>query len=419
MRVLNRLSDAWDAPAWHQETMGEYGGQRVGVALGYPPAAVIDLDHNATTPLHPDVRAALVELMQRPGLGNPSSTHGRGRACREIVEAARRSVAAVVDAPALGITFTSGGTEADNLALVGGSQALQRAGKPHGVATTRVEHPAVVAAAEALATRGVPVVWIAVSEQGEVDPDTVSAALREHPEVGLVSIAAANHELGNVQPIEAIAAAAHAVRDGVLVHTDAVQAFGKVPVALQGWGVDLLSVSSHKIHGPPGIGALVHPTALKLQPRSFGGAQERGRRVGTENWLAAHGFGVAATRVAEGLDAAPGLGAHRERLAEAVRAAGGRIHGAPALCNTLNFAFEGAPGELMCMNLDLEGIAVSTGSACSAGSLEPSKVLLGLGHSPARAAEAVRVSMGRFTTAADVDALIDVLPAIVQRVRGA
>jgi cysteine desulfurase len=385
----------------------------------YPPAAVINLDHNATTPLHPDVRAALVDVLGRPDLGNPSSTHGLGRACREVVEAARRSVAASADATALGVTFVSGGTEADNLALLGGSGSLQRAGKPHGVATTRIEHPAVVAAAEALDKQGVPIAWIPTTEDGVVSPEAVARVLGERPEIGVVSVAVANHELGNVQPIADIVAAVRDVRDGVLVHTDAVQAFGKLPVRFEAWGVDMISVSSHKIYGPTGIGALVHATHLKLDPRSFGGSQERGRRVGTENWMAAHGFGVAASRVAEGIEQQEALAPLRDRLRATVEGLGGRIHGAPALPNTLNFGFEGAPGELMVMNLDLEGIAVSTGSACSAGSLEPSKVLLGLGLPPERAGEAVRVSMGRFTVEADVQRLIDVLPTLVERVRKA
>lgn len=387
--------------------------------MRYPPAAVINLDHNATTPLHPRVRAAMIEVLERTDLGNPSSTHGLGRACREVVEGARRRVAAAVDAPALGVTFTSGGTEADNLALLGGAEALRKAGKAYGVATSRIEHPAIVAAAEALEARGVPVVWIPVEPDGHVTPDAVADVLRTHDEVGLVSVAAANHELGNVQPIAAIVEAVRAVRDGVLVHTDAVQALGKVPVRFGAWGVDLLSVSSHKVYGPTGIGALIHPTHLTLAPRSFGGAQERGRRVGTENWMAAHGFGVACSLLDESLQQLEALTPLRDRLAEHVRAAGGRVHGAPALANTLNFAFEGAPGELMCMSLDLEGIAASTGSACSAGSLEPSKVLLGLGQTPEQASEAVRISMGRSTTEADVARLIDVLPIIVSRVRKA
>ena len=387
--------------------------------MRYPAAAVINLDHNATTPLSPAVRAAMVELLQRGDLGNPSSTHQRGRACREIVEAARRRVAAAVDAVPLGVTFVSGGTEADNLALLGGSAALQRAGKPHGVATTRIEHPAVVAAAEALAAQGVPVTWIPVESDGMVAPETVAEVVRNHPEVGLISVAVANHELGNVQPIADIVAVVRAARDGVLVHTDAVQAFGKIPVRFGAWGVDMLSLSAHKIHGPTGIGALVHPTHLQIQPRTFGGAQERGRRVGTENWMGAHGFGVAATQIEDGLARMEALVPLRERLVEVVRGLGGRVQGRPALANTLNFAFDDAPGELMVMNLDLEGIAVSTGSACSAGSLEPSKVLLGLGLPPERAAEAVRVSMGRDTTEADLAALMDVLPTIVQRVRKA
>lgn len=380
---------------------------------------MINLDHNATTPLHPQVRAAMVDVLQRADLGNPSSTHGLGRACREVVEAARRSVASALDAAALGVTFVSGGTEADNLALLGGSRALERAGKPFGVATTRIEHPAVVAAAEALAQRRVPVAWIPTASDGSVDPAAVAALVRAQPALGMVSIAVANHELGCVQPISEIVEAVRDVREGVLVHTDAVQAFGKVPVSFAAWGVDMISVSSHKIYGPTGIGALVHATHLGLDPRSFGGAQERGRRVGTENWMAAHGFGVAAALVSEGIAETEALATLRDRLRETVEGLGGRVHGTPTLANTLNFGFEGAPGELMVMNLDLEGIAVSTGSACSAGSLEPSKVLLGLGLPPERAGEAVRVSMGRFTTEADVQRLIDVLPTLVERVRKA
>lgn len=387
--------------------------------MRYPPALVINLDHNATTPLHPGVRDALVDVLQRPELGNPSSTHGLGRSCREIVEGARRALAASVGAIPLGVTFVSGGTEADNLALLGGSRALEIAGKPHGVATSRVEHPAVVAAAQALEARGTPVAWLPVGSDGSITAESVASVLKAHPEIGLVSVAAANHELGNVYPIAEIVAAVRATREGVLVHTDAVQAFGKIPVDFAAWGVDLLSVSAHKIYGPTGIGALVHHTHLKLDPRSFGGSQERGRRVGTENWMAAHGFGVAASLVGEGLPQIEALSVHRDALAAAVTEAGGRIHGAPMLANTLNFGFEGAPGELMCMNLDLEGIAASTGSACSAGSLEPSKVLIGLGLPPQRAAEAVRVSMGRFTTAADVAALSAMLPTLVERVRKA
>ncbi|MGH1340448.1 MAG: cysteine desulfurase family protein [Nannocystales bacterium] len=387
--------------------------------MRYPPALVINLDHNATTPLHPSVRDALVEVLQRPDLGNPSSTHGLGRSCREVVEAARRALAGAVDAIPLGVTFTSGGTEADNLALLGGSAALRTAGKAHGVATSRIEHPAIVAAAEALAARGVAVEWIPVAADGSISAEAVAKVVKANPEIGLVSVAVANHELGNVQPIAEIVAAVRKTREGILVHTDAVQAFGKIPVRFAEWGVDLLSVSAHKIYGPTGIGALIHHTHLKLDPRSFGGAQERGRRVGTENWMGAHGFGVAASLVEEGLPQIEQLEVHREALRTAVRSAGGRIHGCPMLPNTLNFGFDNAPGELMCMNLDLEGIAASTGSACSAGSLEPSKVLLGLGLPVERAAEAVRVSMGRSTTAADVAALSDMLPTVVERVRQA
>ncbi len=388
--------------------------------MRYAARRVINLDHNATTPLDARVRAAMVDVLSREGLGNPSSTHGLGRATRDLVEAARRAVAAAVDAEALGVTFVSGGTEADNLAIVGGARSLRARGLPCGVVTTRVEHPAVVAAAAALEADGVPVVWVPVDEDGTLSAEAVATVVREHPDVGLVSIAAANHELGNVYPVEAIAAAVKAERPEVLVHCDAVQAFGKRPVSFADWGVDLMSVSSHKIYGPAGVGALVHHTYTKLAPLSFGGSQERGRRVGTENWMAVHGFGVAASLASE---AAHGhteqLRPWRDRIAQAVLEAGGRVHGAPGLGNTINFAFEGAPGELMCMNFDLEGIALSTGAACSAGSLEPSKVILALGQPAERAAEAVRVSMGRTTTEADVQTLIERLPTIVGRVRAA
>jgi cysteine desulfurase len=383
---------------------------------------MIDLDHNATTPLDPRVRAAMAALLERGDLGNPSSVHGRGRATRAVVEAARREVAVAVGAEPLEVTFTSGGTEAANLAVLGVARALRGRSGPAGVLTSRLEHPAVARAADRLRADGHAIVHVEHDACGRIDPQAVGAALRAHPEIGLVSLQASNHELGNAYRVEEITRAAREAAPGVIVHVDAVQAFGRIPVHLGRWGVDLLSVSSHKIHGPPGAGALVHRKSLAVAPMLHGGHQERGRRVGTEGWLAIHGFGVAASLVPSELGARAAVTRNlRARLVHGLLGLGARLHGdlEEHVGNTLNVAFEGAPGELVCMALDLEGIAVSTGAACSAGTLEPSPILLALGLPKERAAEAIRISLGQGNTEADVDALLSRLPAIVARVRGA
>jgi cysteine desulfurase len=383
---------------------------------------LIDFDHNATTPLHPRVREAMVALLQRGDLGNPSSVHGRGRAARGVVEGARRAVAEAVGADPLMVTFTSGGTEAANLAVLGVAHGLRRKSRPSGLLTSRLEHPAVARAADELRVQGHAVVHVDHDAHGRIDPAAVGAALTAHPEIGLVSLQASNHELGNMHPIEAIARAAKTAAPEVLVHTDAVQAFGRVPVQIEAWGVDLLSVSSHKIHGPPGAGALVHGKSLAIDPMFHGGHQERGRRVGTEAWIALHGFGVAASLVASELGPrAQWTRELRGRLVQGLVDIGARLHGDQErhVGNTVNAAFEGAPGELLCMALDLEGIAVSTGAACSAGTLEPSPVLLALGLPRERAAEAIRISLGPDNTAAEVDTLLSKLPAVIARVRAA
>lgn len=388
----------------------------------YTPA-VINLDHNATAPLDPRVRAAMVWVLeQSETLGNPSSVHGLGRAARSIVESARRRVAAAVGADPLGVTFTSGGTEADNLAVLGGARALKRAGHPHGVLTSRLEHPAVTRAALWLQGEGHRIVWVEVDEEGRIEPARVAAAVAEHPDVGLVSLAAANHELGNRYDLPVIVEAVRSVRPEVLVHCDAVQALGKVPIDHRGWGVDLLSISAHKIHGPAGVGALVHGKGTKLDPLFFGGAQERGRRVGTEALVALHGFGVAAELASsEQEQRAVTFAELGRRLWDGLRAMGARRHGDPeaSVENTLNVAFDGCEGDLVCMGLDLEGFAVSTGAACSAGSTDPSPVLLALGLSEAQAREGVRLSIGKDTTAEQIDRLLEVLPTVVERIRAA
>lgn len=387
---------------------------------------MINFDHNATTPIHATVREALRKglLEQGPGqwgpVGNPSSVHALGRSAREIVELGRRQVAHAVGATPLEVTLTSGGTEADNLALLGVAEALRRSGKPSGVLTSRLEHPAVLGSVQALAERGHPTAWVECDAKGRIDLDALLALLGDRADVGLVSLSAANHELGNRYPIGEWVAALRGVREDLLIHTDAVQAFGKVEVDFAAWDVDLLSISSHKIYGPPGVGALVHRQHLKLAPQSFGGHHERGRRLGTENWLGVLGFGVAAELVvSEREDREHSSRALQARLHEGLLGLGARVHGDPlaGVGNTLNVGFEGAPGELVCMNLDLEGFAVSTGSACSAGSLEPSPVLLALGLDPRVAGEAIRISLGASTRQTDIEALITTLAGILKRVR--
>lgn len=385
-------------------------------------AAVIDLDHNATTPPDPRVRAAMAALLQRGDLGNPSSQHARGRAAREVVEDARRRVATALGAGPLGVTFTAGGTEADNLAVLGVARALRAQGRPHGVLSSPLEHPAVAAAVARLAAEGHPVELVPVDAQGRIDPEVVGARLRARPELGLVSLGAANHELGNAYDVPALAAAARAARPEVLLHVDAVQAVGKLPVSLAGFGVDLLSVSGHKLGGPAGVGALVHHEALRLEPLLRGGRQERGRRPGTEAVWLVHGLGLAVElAVAEQPQRHALMAARRERLCAGLRPLGARIHGDLAchVGNTVNAAFPGCPGELVMMALDLAGIAVSTGAACSSGLAEPSPVLRALGQPPAQALEAVRLSVSPATTNAEIDAVLAALAEALPRIRAA
>jgi cysteine desulfurase len=292
---------------------------------------------------------------------------------------------------------------------------------------TVIEHPAVLGAGERLAAEGIGQAFVAVDERGRLAPEAVVAALRANPELGVVSIAAANHELGNRFDIPAIVAAVRAeVERPIVIHSDAVQAFGKVPIAFDAWGLDLMSVSSHKIHGPKGVGALVHRPQLELEPLWLGGSQERGRRTGTESVIGIHGFGVAAGLVARELDERRNIFVPlRERLLAGLRAcvADVVIHGEPGgdhertLGNTLMASIPGCNGELMLINLDLEGIAVSTGSACNSGKLSGSKVLHALGVAPELASSALRFSLGKDSRAEQVDVLLERLPAIVERVR--
>ncbi len=382
---------------------------------------MIYLDHNATSPLRGRVAEAVARAqIELPG--NPSSVHAAGRRARDAVEVARAKVARLLGASRDEIVFTSGGTEGDNLAIRGLARtgSARRGGGRH-VITSAIEHPAVGGAADVLAGEGWEVTRLPVSSRGEVSLSDLKAALRE--DTALVTLALANHELGNVYPIRAYAAAAHA--RGALFHTDAVQAAGKLPLDMADLGVDAATVSAHKLGGPKAVGALFVRRALDLPPLLAGGHQEHERRPGTENVAGIVGFGVACDEAGAGLEAEAarladlrrGMEAGLQRIAGAclfgVGTAGERVAG------TTLIGFSGAPGQLVAIGLDLEGICVSTGAACTSGSLEPSAVLLAMGNAPETAAEGVRISLGWSTSAADVAALLAAVPGIVARVRAA
>jgi tRNA (5-methylaminomethyl-2-thiouridylate)-methyltransferase len=390
---------------------------------------VIYLDHAATAPVRPEVSAAIQAALTTGVFGNPSSVHAAGRRARAAVEQARAEVAGWLGGSPEEIVFTSGGTEGDHLAIRGlASSARARAAARTGrgaafgghVISSPLEHPAVRGALAALERDGFAVTLLQVDRHGAIDPDDLRAALR--PGTVLVTLAAANHEIGNRYPLQALAAIARAA--GVLFHTDAVAAAGRVPFDVRALGVDAATVSAHKIEGPPGVGALFVRRGIDLDPLLAGGHQERERRPGTENLAGIVGFGTAARLAAAELavtgDRVAVLRARLERgLAEI---AGARLHGDPdpahRLPGTTSVGFEGAAGQLIAIGLDLEGICVSTGAACSSGALEPSPVLRALGLTAGRAAEGVRITLGRTTTDAEIDRVLQLLPAIVARVRG-
>lgn len=390
----------------------------------YSVSSVRYLDHNASTPLDPRARDVIVRILSDPLLqGNPASIHGPGQRVRAVLEQARRAVARALGAEPLEVTFTSGGTEADNLALLGAARALRAAGRPAGILTSPLEHPAVLGAAQRLAAEGHPLAWVRVDGRGRIEPAALAAALQADPQVGVVSLAAANHVLGNAYDIPALVRAARERAPGVLFHCDAVQAFGKLPIDFRAWDVDLLSVSSHKIYGPKGVGALIHRRRLPLQAIFYGGAQERGRRPGTEPVASVAGFGAAAALAAAELPARRG---HARALVERLRAglsgmSGVTLHGdlERSVDTTVSAGFDGCDGQLLVIVLDLAGFAVSSGAACSSGSPEPSPVLRALGLSEADARSALRISVGQDTRADDIDALLAALPAAIERVRGA
>ena len=370
------------------------------------------LDNNATTPVLPEVLEAMQPYFAER-FGNASSIHHHGQETRAAVERARESVAALLGCRASEIVFTSGGTEGDNLAISG----LTRAGD-HIISST-IEHHAVLNSCKHLEAMGCEVTYVPVDGRGLVDPDDVRRALRPHTK--LITIMMANNETGVLQPIEEIGKIA--AEADVYFHTDAVQAAGKVPIDVNRLKCDLLSISGHKLHAPQGVGAIYVRKGTILQPMFYGGSHERSRRAGTENVPGIIGLGKAvdlARKVLERGDLAK-MSAMRDHIEQTilseVEATGVNGEGAPRVPNTTNIHFDYIEGEALVIALDLKGLAVSTGAACSSGAIEPSHVLTAMGLPPEIARASLRFSLGKQNTPEDVQFALDLLPQTVARLR--
>jgi cysteine desulfurase len=369
----------------------------------------IYLDFNATTPVLPEVAAAMLPYLCEE-YGNASSIHRWGQRARAAVEQARESVALLLGGRPSEVVFTSGGTESDNLAIFG-------APKGH-VVTTAIEHHAVLNTCEALERDGVAVTFLRVGRSGIVDPAAVAAALR--PETSLISVMLANNETGAIQPLEEIARVGR--ERGVLVHTDAVQAAGKVPIDARALGVDLLSISGHKVYAPKGVGALWVRKGVRIRPQIYGGRHERERRAGTENVPGIVALGAAAEiarrELASESARIAGLRDRLERgITERVPDVGVNGDVAHRVPNTTNLTFDGIEGEALVIALDLQGISCSTGAACSSGAIEPSHVLTAMGLRADQARATLRISLGKQNSEADVDRVLEILPGVVARLR--
>jgi cysteine desulfurase len=375
----------------------------------------IYLDYAATTPVHPEVLKAMLPYFSKV-YGNPSSIHACGQEAKGAMENARASVARLIGAGEEEITFTSGGTEADNFALSGVAFANEKKGKH--IITTAIEHHAVLETGKFLEKRGFKVTYLPVDKYGMVAPDDVKKAIG--PETILISVMHANNEVGTIQPLAEIATIAREA--GVLFHTDAVQTVGHIPADVNALGVDLLSMSAHKLYGPKGIGALYIKKGTLIVPFMHGGGQEKGRRAGTENVSGIVGFGKAAEIALREMDEeAARLAALRDEFTAALqkRIKGIQLNGHPVkrLPNNINISVAYVEGESMLLNLDMQGICASTGSACSSGNLEASHVLLATGCSHEQAHGSLRFTLGKWTTEADLKKVLEVLPHIVEKLR--
>lgn len=360
----------------------------------------IYLDYNSTTPLEPRVAEAMAKANEV--FGNPSSIHADGREARALVDEARSAIARLLNCNHRQIVFTSGGTESNNLAILGAARAASHKGRH--VITTAIEHSAVLNPCHQLEREGFQVTYVTPTPEGMIEVGKVKDAIQK--DTTLISVLLANNEIGTLQPVREIAAMAQEA--GIAVHCDAVQAVGKIPVNVQELGVDLLSISAHKIYGPKGVGALYWAPSVELQPLLRGGSHEAGLRAGTENVTGIHGFGVAAQLLYE--EGLPDLLALRNRLEEGLAKSSMRIlcKDAPRLPNTVNFYSDAWLGEAMVMAYDLEGISVSNGSACSSGIIEPSHVIRALGYNDEVARSVIRVSLGKYTTAGEVEEFLHV-----------
>jgi cysteine desulfurase len=375
----------------------------------------IYLDHAATTPVDPRVLEAMIPFFTEQ-FGNPSGLYGLGRAARQALDAARGAVAGIFHAKPSEIIFTSGGSESDNAAIKGVAWAGRERG--NHIVTTAIEHHAVLHSCEWLERFGVETTFVPVGSDGLVDPAAVEAAIR--PTTVLVSVMHANNEIGTIQPLRAIADIAHA--HGVVVHSDAVQSCGHLDIDVEALGVDLLSLSAHKFYGPKGVGALYARRGIGWLPVQQGGGQERNRRAGTENVAGVVGLARALEIARDAGDQeCARLSVLRDRLIQGILATipGARLNGHPTmrLPNNVNVSFEGVDGESILLNLDIHGIAASSGSACTAGSIDPSHVLVALGLPHDLATGAVRFTLGRGTTGDHIDRVLATLPDVISRLR--
>ncbi len=375
----------------------------------------IYLDYNATTPLSHEVRDFYIAELDK--YANGSSLHEDGRAVSKDIEKARAQIASLIGAEPEEIVFTSGGSESNNT-VFNTMFEISRNGDRNAVVTSVIEHPCIMESAKRLESFGMPVVYVPVDPQGVIDMDSYRKALEKQPL--LVSIMAANNEIGTIQDVELLARLAH--ESGALFHTDAVQAVGKIPVNVRDWGVDYLTMSAHKIYGPKGIGALYVKKGSPIRPLVRGGHQEHGLRAGTYNGPAIAAFGFAAEQAGQGLAE---YERHTRRLRNKLRDGflaaipGIHINGHPekVLPNTLDVSFPGAEGEAILLHLDLLGVSVSTGSACASGSLEPSHVLMATGIGPELAHGSIRFSLGKYTTDEDIEYILEKFPPVIESLR--
>jgi cysteine desulfurase len=377
----------------------------------------IYLDHNASTQVRPEVLEAMLPYFSEH-FGNASSAHAFGQEARGGIEDARAQVAALLNATSAEIVFTSGGTEADNLGVIGGARALPFKGRH--VIVSAIEHDAVRHAADALEREGYTVTRVAPDSQGVVHAEGVAEAIRA--DTALVSVMAANNETGVVQPVAQIGAVC--AKRGVAFHVDAVQAAGKMPIDVQAWQATMATIAGHKFYGPKGVGALYVKRGFKPVPLQHGGDHEKGRRPGTENVPAIVGLGKAAElALREMAESAPRIARLRDRLEAGILELVPNVirHGAGAtrVPNTSHLSFVGAEGEHLILSLDMKGIAVSSGAACKAGSAHPSHVLLAMGVPREVAQSAVRFSLGRCSSAEEVGRVLEILPAVVSKLRAA